>query len=159
MKDNTSKTVTIEDDEKLQVYMRRSGLCTSCFEDNQLRTISPDCMPNPDYCMQCIKRTIETKISSKGHRQFQCMHPRCATIYDSSQYYVLLNKKHLSIVDKLNLNATLELMPEFIWCKNPKGCGSGQLLSDWKALRGLDCKEFDVALERNPHLKSDKLVL
>eukprot|EP01084_Bolivina_argentea_P187849 323496_1 len=178
---STGKLITVENDKKIKVYKQRSGECKICREDTELINISPGCKHNPDYCRECIKRTIETKISSKGNRQFQCMYPRCDTEFDSSQYYALLDKKHLCIVDKLNLNAILEIMPEFRWCKNPKGCGSGQLVSNWKGLQGYyschaceqemcfkhnmawhmgyDCKEFETEMENNPDLASDKLIL
>ena len=122
----------------IKVYKKKEGECFACIENKTLVNISPNCQHNPEYCSKCISKYLHSKISTKGARKFQCLHPSCNVTWDTTEYYQMLDDKHLKIVDKLNLNATLEQMEDFRWCKNPKGCGSGQLVFNYKDLKGID---------------------
>eukprot|EP01083_Nonionella_stella_P286044 973542_1 len=165
-----------------KTYRRRVYLCVACVSTKTVVNISPDCDHDAQYCAACIQATIQARIQ-KGQCKFQCQCPGCEVMWKPEQYYALLDKTHLNLVDKLHLNATLEQMEEFRWCKNPKGCGSGQLVANWRQLKGYyvcheqqcqqqmcfkhdmpwhlgyDCKEFDIEIEKNPELATDKAVL
>ena len=122
----------------LKVYQKTEGECFSCVTETTLVNISQKCKHKPEYCAECITKYLHFKIDSKGSRRFQCLQPKCHNVWDTSDYYQMLDEKHLGIVDKLNLNATLQQMPDFRWCKNEKGCGSGQLVANWKELQGVN---------------------
>lgn len=81
--------------------------------------------------------------------------------------------KGIKIFQKIYIiKSYLEKQPEFRWCANPKGCGSGQLVENWESLKGyytcnacktelcfkhrvayhfgFTCDEYDRELENNP---------
>ena len=108
----------------LIVYRKSNGECSTCILETTL--------------VNCISRYLNIQVTSKGSRQFQCLSPKCQVIWDPSDYYQMLGDRELKIVDKLNLMGTLQQMEDFRWCKAKNGCGSGQLVANWKELQGID---------------------
>jgi hypothetical protein len=62
--------------------------------------------------------------------------PTCRVEFEPSEYYHLLDARLNELVDKLLLNRFLESNDEFRWCKSTKGCGAGQLVSNYRDLLG-----------------------
>ncbi len=62
--------------------------------------------------------------------------PTCNVKFEPEEYYHLLDKRLIDIVDNLLLHRVLEANEEFKWCKSSKGCGAGQLVSNHKDLLG-----------------------
>lgn len=122
----------------LIVYKKSRGECSTCILETTLVNISRKCKHKAEYCANCISRYLNIQVTSKGSRQFQCPSPQCQIIWEPSDYYQMLDDRELKIVDKLNLMATLQKMEDFRWCKAKKGCGSGQLVANWKELQGID---------------------
>jgi hypothetical protein len=62
--------------------------------------------------------------------------PTCRVEFEPAEYYRLLDARLMGLVDKLLLNRCLESQDEFRWCKSSKGCGAGQLVSNYRDLLG-----------------------
>ena len=62
--------------------------------------------------------------------------PTCTVQFEPEEYYHLLDKRLTDLVDTLLLNRFLETHDEFRWCKSSKGCGAGQLVSNYRDLLG-----------------------
>ncbi|CAF0758655.1 unnamed protein product [Didymodactylos carnosus] len=163
------------------LFKVRDGNCLVCASTTQLCNISKNCTHPSQCCLPCIKRTIIGEITSKGRHRFVCCARSCKIEYDPNEYFHLLERKETELVDNLLLNSLLEQNDEFRWCKNPKGCGAGQLVSNYQDLlgyyacykchqhlcfrhsilwhQGYTCDEFDTEMENNPDLASDRYVL
>jgi len=158
------------------------GECTICSNGPvTLVTLSSRCTHQPAACVECYTRNISQDITSKGAHRFTCPMATCRVEFEPEEYYHLLDKRLIDIVDKLLLHRTLETMEEFRWCKSDKGCGAGQLVSNHADLlgyytchkcdiplcfrhsikwhQGYTCAEFDTERAKNPDLASDVTVL
>jgi len=62
--------------------------------------------------------------------------PTCRVEFEPEEYYRLLDARLTGLVDTLLLNRYLESNEEFRWCKSSKGCGAGQLVSNYRDLLG-----------------------
>jgi hypothetical protein len=62
--------------------------------------------------------------------------PTCHVEFTPDEYYHLLDARLTGLVDTLLLNRYLESQDEFRWCKASKGCGAGQLVSNYRDLLG-----------------------
>jgi len=62
--------------------------------------------------------------------------PTCNVEFEPAEYYHLLDARLNGIVDKLLLDRFLESQDEFRWCKAKKGCGAGQMVSNYRDLLG-----------------------
>jgi len=155
--------------------------CICCYNETKLRNLSKKCVHQADYCIECIQKLIQTKIEDKGQTRFVCPSPLCNVEYEPNEYFPIINKKCHDIIDKLLLNKALENIDGFRWCYNPNGCGTGQIIDNYKQLKGYyqcyschqlmcfkhemcwhlgyDCKEFDIELQNNPDLRNDKIIL
>ncbi|CAF1591277.1 unnamed protein product [Rotaria sp. Silwood1] len=163
-------------------YNERQGHCSICSEnDVKLVNLSKNCKHLSNCCVPCLTQSISTDIESKGAYSFQCPMPACNIKFEPEEYYQLLDKRLVGIVDKLLLHRILEINEEFRWCKSSKGCGAGQLVSNHKDLlgyyacyacgemlcfrhsiewhKGFTCDEFDAERARNDDLASDVTVL
>ena len=145
-----------------------------------LVTINKNCHHEPAYCLSCIAKTIESEINSKGNCNFTCKAIGCKNEFECENYYPLLSKHKLNIVDKIITHRTLEKMASFRWCKNKHGCGNGQLVSNWQNLRGyykchscniklcfqheiewhngFTCDEYQKELNNNPQFGSEQIL-
>ncbi|CAF3774484.1 unnamed protein product [Rotaria sordida] len=160
----------------------RQGTCSICNDDNlTLVTLSKQCQHEAACCIPCLTQNISNGITAKGIHRFECPMPTCKVLFESSEYYCLLDARLIAVVDKLLLNRFLESNEEFRWCKSRKGCGAGQLVSNYKDLlgyytcyacyqplcfrhaiewhTGYTCDEFDRERTLNPDLASDVTVL
>jgi hypothetical protein len=118
-------------------YKERQGVCTICSEtDSNLVNISKKCVHLANCCVGCLTQSITTDIESKGSYTFRCPMPTCNVKFEPEEYYHLLDKRLIDIVDNLLLHRVLEANEEFKWCKSSKGCGAGQLVSNHKDLLG-----------------------
>lgn len=111
--------------------------CQICMDDNSsLINISKKCTHKPGYCLTCITNHLNNEVNTKGSYRFSCPKTGCNVEFETEEYYPLLNKKMSEIVDKILLHRVLEKDEEFRWCKSSKGCGAGQLVSNYKDLLG-----------------------
>jgi len=163
-------------------YKERQGTCSICSGTNsKLVNLSKKCTHLANCCAACLTQTITTDIETKGSYTFRCPLPACQVKFEPEEYYHLLDKRLIDIVDNLLLHRMLEANEEFRWCKSSKGCGAGQLVSNHKDLlgyytchacyqmlcfrhaiewhMGFTCDEFDAERARNDDLASDVTVL
>lgn len=116
---------------------QRQGTCSICSENNQnLVTLSKNCKHEAACCVPCLTQNISSTITSKGIYRFECPSPTCNVEFEPSEYFHLLDARLTTLVDKLLLNRFLESNEEFRWCKSKKGCGAGQLVSNYQDLLG-----------------------
>ncbi|CAF3416249.1 unnamed protein product [Rotaria sp. Silwood1] len=160
----------------------RQGTCSICSDnDLTLVNLSKRCQHQAACCIPCLTQNISNGITVKGIHRFECPMPTCKVEFEPSEYYRLLDTRLTTLVDKLLLNRFLESNEEFRWCKSRKGCGAGQLVSNYKDLlgyytcyachqplcfrhsiewhTGYTCDEFDRERTLNPDLASDVTVL
>lgn len=128
------------------IYPKQSqGTCAICSDPNlTLANLSKKCAHQPGCCIPCLTQNISNGISSKGINRFECPMPTCKVEFEPSEYYPLLDTKLTSLVDKLLLNQCLESDEEFRWCKSSKGCGAGQLVSNFRDLLGYDLVKYAI---------------
>ena len=118
-------------------HNERQGDCSICCTGNiKLVNLSKRCVHPASCCTPCALQSISTAIQSKGTSIFECPAPTCKVLFDPSEYYHLLGKQQIDLVDSLLLNKMLEKDEEFRWCKSSKGCGAGQLVTNHAELRG-----------------------
>lgn len=67
---------------------------------------------------------------------FECPMPTCRVTFEPTEYSQLLDVRLNGLLDTILLNRFLESQEEFRWCKSSKGCGAGQLVSNYQNLLG-----------------------
>lgn len=146
-------------------------VCGICDETHPLLAISSLCNHEPKYCEGCLFNTAKEEINGKGGVNVRC--PHCPITIKSDELMILIKKdKTLSDrVDNLLLIQFLRADPNFCYCANPRGCGSGCSLIDGAAAvnfftcrdcnsttcvshklpwhSGLTCAEFDQRIKES----------
>lgn len=156
---------------------KKTGNCSICYEQIELVNISKKCKHEPNACLNCVTNSVRTEIQGKGQSRIECSAGGCNVAYEPEEFYPLLDQRLKDIVDKLLLNKLLETEEEFRWCKSKKGCGAGQLVSNYRELRGyytchscgtmlcyrhdmewhqgFNCEEYETEKARNPDFASE----
>lgn len=101
-----------------------------------LVNLSSKCKHEAACCIPCLTQTVSNNISGKGSTNFQCPMPACSVEFEMTEYQHLLDARTKDLNETLLLNRYLESQEEFRWCKSTKGCGAGQLVSNYQDLLG-----------------------